>query len=902
MNSLKKHFLPIAVATMLTACATEQQSTNITSQDKSKTPEASVQQAEGITLSLALGDGESSRRGRGATRYLGGYNDIDNISIDVKSASSGSTLQTVYLNESGGVWSGQVFNIEVGLVYQFDGRAFDNESVMIFSGTSQQSLADGSNTLNLRMDPVADQTVMAIPRITRILAPSSQGTNLTDSVQVEVEGSSGSKLNYQFAAPEGGSFSPAQGNVNMLGTSATLSSDYTSPPAAGVRKSTVEITNEQGIGVKSSFSILVTTVSNPSIAGIQFSPVVTSLVGWRDNDSGSILWTADVSDDGPLDQIRYAWDFTSNDNTSLTPTFVDNTVNPATMQNYSPDISGILSLTVTDDNGTGSSTEITYNINEGHFPEGLVIDKEIVGQFDETLAMVDSVGNALSSLDDVKGGDVIDNATGVVLRNARTFLRTGSQIWTLDNDSSARALPQTFDNGTAMRLENLEWYFGSAFVASDDRAYFQARVYDNATNQNFGYEPVVADSNGVRLLADLAANSSSSSPGQFFQSGQTLFFTARDSNGMNNQLYKLSLGTVDNVSVVNGSPADPNYPQDITIDSDPIGTSKVMFSSNRDQFGNYQGSQTIYVTDGDNTTELDNVPSFDMWSAKRLDDVMYFVTNNELHQLPLSTVRLLQAGETNDNGDVMDNITWTASPSMITPLGSGSSINFYGIQKVDGKLYFRIRDNGASYDQQYQWWESDGTAGGSQIMMAGDSNFANTLVEQNGEFLYNKSQTDSWCCSGNQLWSTNQTANDNGTMGDTLLATIGSSPNISFQSQLPSGKWFFTADDGTTGRELWVTDGTPAGTMLLKDIYPGTTSGLNNFQSRVVGNLLYFVADDGFSGAELWVSNGTPAGTLKAKEFQTGMAGSDPKFHSLNGDLYVFANDGSGVKLYKKAE
>ena len=156
------------MATMLTACATEQQSTNITSQDKSKTPEASVQQAEGITLSLALGDGESSRRGRGATRYLGGYNDIDNISIDVKSASSGSTLQTVYLNESGGVWSGQVFNIEVGLVYQFDGRAFDNESVMIFSGTSQQSLADGSNTLNLRMDPVADQTVMAIPRITRI--------------------------------------------------------------------------------------------------------------------------------------------------------------------------------------------------------------------------------------------------------------------------------------------------------------------------------------------------------------------------------------------------------------------------------------------------------------------------------------------------------------------------------------------------------------------------------------------------------------------------------------------------------------------------------------------------------------------------------------------------------------
>ncbi|MEC8543774.1 MAG: ELWxxDGT repeat protein, partial [SAR324 cluster bacterium] len=581
-------------------------------------------------------------------------------------------------------------------------------------------------------------------------------------------------------------------------------------------------------------------------------------------------------------------------NTLLTPTFVDNTVNPATMQNYSPDISGILSLTVTDDNGTGSSTEITYNINEGHFPEGLVIDKEIVGQFDETLAMVDSDGNALGSLDSIAGGDLIDNTTGAFLEARRTFLSSGNQIWTLDNDSSARALPQTFDNGTAMRLENLEWNFGSAFVASDDRAYFQARVYDNATNQYFGDEPVVADSSGVRLLADLRPGSSGSYPSQFIESGSKLFFTARDSSSQN-KLYKLSLGTADNVSVVNGSPAYPNYPQDITIDSDTSGGSKVMFSVNNG------GPQQIYITDGDNTTELDNVPPFNMWSAKRLDDVMYFVINSELHQLPLSTVRLLQAGETNDNGDVMDSITWTASPSMITPLSSGS-INFYDIQKVDGKLYFRIQDSGASYDQRYQWWESDGTAGGSQIIMAGDSNFANILVEQNGEFLYNKTQTDSWCCSGNQLWSTNQTANDNGTMGDTLLATIGSYPNISFQSQLPSGKWFFTADDGTTGRELWVTDGTPAGTMLLKDIYPGTTSGLNNFQSRVVGNLLYFVADDGFSGAELWVSNGTRAGTLKAKEFRTGMAGSDPKFHSLNGDLYVFANDGSGVKLYKKAE
>src|SRR5690349_12715982 len=30
----------------------------------------------------------------------------------------------------------------------------------------------------------------------------------------------------------------------------------------------------------------------------------------------------------------------------------------------------------------------------------------------------------------------------------------------------------------------------------------------------------------------------------------------------------------------------------------------------------------------------------------------------------------------------------------------------------------------------------------------------------------------------------------------------------------------FTADDGAHGREVWVTDGTPGGTSLLKDINP----------------------------------------------------------------------------------
>lgn len=73
-------------------------------------------------------------------------------------------------------------------------------------------------------------------------------------------------------------------------------------------------------------------------------------------------------------------------------------------------------------------------------------------------------------------------------------------------------------------------------------------------------------------------------------------------------------------------------------------------------------------------------------------------------------------------------------------------------------------------------------------------------------------------------------------------------------------RFFFSAFTQQQGQELWTSDGTPAGTRLVKDIYPGVSSG-GPTHLTVVGNRVFFAAEDGEHGQELWVSDGTEAGT-----------------------------------------
>src|SRR4029453_14987646 len=93
--------------------------------------------------------------------------------------------------------------------------------------------------------------------------------------------------------------------------------------------------------------------------------------------------------------------------------------------------------------------------------------------------------------------------------------------------------------------------------------------------------------------------------------------------------------------------------------------------------------------------------------------------------------------------------------------------------------------------------------------------------------------------------------------------------------------------------ELWKSDGTAAGTVLLKDTIPGSAGGRPQELTNVRGALFFSASTSGL-GRELWRSDGTTSGTAQAFEIAPGVLSSSPgdMFGAGRGLLFP-ADDGS---------
>ena len=299
-------------------------------------------------------------------------------------------------------------------------------------------------------------------------------------------------------------------------------------------------------------------------------------------------------------------------------------------------------------------------------------------------------------------------------------------------------------------------------------------------------------------------------------------------------------------------------------------------------------------------------------------NTFYFVANN------YSTV----AGADTNNIELWKSDGTTSGTVMLKDINPGnafsSSPNYFNV--VNNTLYFSARDaaNGI------ELWKTDGSTVGTVLVK--DINpgaksgfeYANNFgfvslpfipVWQQGSTFYfvaNDNTAGGGTSTHNiELWKSDGTTGGTVMVKDINPGVAASSSPDNFN--IFNGVLYFRAKTAANGIELWKTDGSSGGTTLVKDINPGAVGGLttvrynyyNNIYFSIVGqqgSSFYFVANNyasvpnsnivGTNNVELWMTDGTTAGTNQVADICSGNTGSDPaNFAVALGKLFFKAND-----------
>jgi len=523
------------------------------------------------------------------------------------------------------------------------------------------------------------------------------------------------------------------------------------------------------------------------------------------------------------------------------------------------------------------------------------------------------------------GGDLVSFATpgflsfgGELYFNARSD-NSGSEVWHTDGTEAGTSILKDIRPGAAS---------SSAFGFTVDRA--GTGFYFRADNGAVGSELWWSDGTtaGTHLLADINFGPGSSQPSSFVVLSNTTLFTAF-TPALGAELYKTDGTAPGTVLVADIMPG---------VESSLTGVETPVKLGGRAYFRAFGGGSGTELWRSDGTTLGTSIVS---------DLAPGAASGNPKGITPLGGKLYFSAFKTGPIGIELYTYDPVADAvALVKDINSNGSSNPAGITAIGGQLYFRAAQNGLGDEP----WTTNGTAfgtvslgdiapgaagsspsgfvavaSGGVVFAASDPALGYELFKTPGGITMasllvdiepamrtlDANPTELTVVSGSTLYfgaedgvTGNEPYRWDPIGGAVLLKDIFVDPLSSNEDSDPEGFtqiWlgdhelvFFSAKSDNEGREPWVTDGTPAGTHLLKNIASSWSSSYPKDFIPAFGKV-FFSADDG-SDRELWVSDGTPAGTNEFKDLAIGsFVGSDPGDFVLLGDLLLFrASDAFG--------
>ncbi len=446
---------------------------------------------------------------------------------------------------------------------------------------------------------------------------------------------------------------------------------------------------------------------------------------------------------------------------------------------------------------------------------------------------------------------------------------TGEELWVSDGTAEGTMLVADINLNDSSSPASLLEVDGTLFFTANDGDVGEELWASDGTAE------------GTVLVADIKANSAStlygfygSSPNLLTEVGDQVFFTADD--GETGRELWVSDGTTEGTQLVlDIAPFGSYYmgplyptPSDLTAFGDHL-----FFVADDAESG-----PAIWASDG--TAEgtqivIDVNPSnFDYtfnsyYDLTAVESNLFFVAND---------------GTTGSELWVTDGTTAGTQQVLDINPGNNSYPLPYDLTGVDGQLFFTVDDGVTGREL----WVSDGTADGTQQVVdinpsddSGRDSAPNLLTEVDGQVFFTADNG----VTGRELWVSNGTAT-----GTQRLSDFGSTNSGDFYAYGPQNLTaagevlFFTVDDGINGDELWISDGTAAGTRLFQDINPGSADSSPR-ELSVVGDQLFFIADDGTTGRELWVAS-IPNGVIPEEEENSVVTGTtgDDSLSGLDGN------------------